>query len=1829
MFKIYKVDAQNSPGGALDYFFTLYRSELQLLSFSRVDTTCAFAAARQVMWSESIGQRRARMMWMDLYASSPDIAAALLQARRKGVIRSIASVTAGSMEYLGLGHLKSCAWQQLRKDWLEWCAAELTPENAAAAIAQHHFEPSDANTLTPTDTGWPDPSNPSAGMHVVVPRSARNLLRTPQEYAAQPLSTQLHEALCDPDFIGIACLQNDSKVTSAEPAGAAAPERSPAPSTHSASSSDVVLQQPKACLEPRIRFRRILQLVVAAVPRPVIATPAALAATHFAWYGVAPYGASMFSQLQHWCRPHWTRNQFAACCGGRCAGKTLPGHATAAQIAAAVRGQHWARSNSLLEPAMRSPSDPCAQAGRAVGPSGGVAHPAVVMDASDSNLDKALLRQPVPVLNRVCCRSWVGEAKIIHTEPIQVRQAEADREWGKCSGQPVQLPASGVDSISHPVPLPTCLASCHTALAPTQYTAPPQPFSLLQLLNQACEADDMLSEPVRQLAERHTSQPTKWLAHGPSDMNVLTHALPTQPSARSTACGASSHSIASDIAQPVRRRRAQGMLATRSSSVPPASRGTGVAESATPDSVLRAGASLARVNSMDALSQRHQSSQASPCTHSVNTPYRRASVAFQRSSSLPSRGSQGSMHRLTEITTAARAGLLHRSHGSVRPSSLHLESLREFVPAAAVVGSECPPAKRRAGRFRAKSTATDREQREDPPQPASIMGMLPQQLVRLLAATPKHAARGTALQGDDSQQSGDTAKKLRELTPTTMSTNVDPAVFPMTPSYVGAGFLADGDEADNQGSLGAAHIVLNSYQNSKDWISRTVPECSASYEPCLQACLHQLSASESEPCSDGDVQHRWEVPSQTNSQQQCTECKPHWPQRCVLGTPCQMAYFCGSNTWSRQPFLVAVDHAARAVVLSIRGTTTGADVVSDLYGIPCSAEVLGNAFGFDGTDRVLHGGFLANAATTYMRLQATNVLRSLLHMSPEGRAAYWNLGRWQQQLYLRHMTDSERRVFGVAWDQPRLQREMLCRAHSRAIARLQSLVQLKDQQAAEGAALDTTEQQAKANAGAAGQLTQHFREETKVQLQSSDAEITTRMNEIFVLQQAAIERYPDAWYQSPASRALLACPHIPDVRGYRLVVTGHSLGAAVASLISLMLRQEFDCSVAPKDFAGLYATFPEIFNSVAGNQASAKAPAWQQGPPNSTQPADSQSSIQQVSLGPTEGGSAAPASREGAPPVNWADRLMASAPMYPLHCLAYSCPGTVCGGQMGSDLAEFTTSVVLGGDMVPRSSARSVQQMTDEALTEFYSVDASKAQIICGLLWCGHQRFRRHLVRPRAPHKPLYPERFLFGSGDGLRGGEVHTPEMSPTELAAGEGSNLKQFNVIREEQTPGTSSSSSPTSAPSAKPSSPPDATPSRATGSTRSGSALLQGGEEQRPPGTFYEHLLQLDEVRAKFDTSTWPRRALRTIVPFWIDLPMSIPFSVLAEQQSQTQSLRKQLKSEQAAYLRLLSTRLHEQGALPRSRISRYSDTAWGPESRTTHQSVACDRLSTGGEAGGAAVPINQLGMPVSAAMSQPGPQTRSKLHHVLANSRADIPGHDAATLQPPAWWFKAMSCLPHQTATSISSNTVIVPDEILAMAQTYNVSPQRAFVLLLRRLRPREFRFVVPGRVLYFEKRLHRPGPAAYLGMVPRILITLFKLLVTCAGWLPCYRFSYIHLSRSAQVADDLARLRPCRAHCCPRFGATPAGIHHNLYAENVLMSSAAQREQRALPNWEYIARTVPEMQSLNLPFRPVWANQHEMGRIILSGSMFNHHRPYRVVDEMYASSYALAADQVKS
>jgi sn1-specific diacylglycerol lipase len=83
------------------------------------------------------------------------------------------------------------------------------------------------------------------------------------------------------------------------------------------------------------------------------------------------------------------------------------------------------------------------------------------------------------------------------------------------------------------------------------------------------------------------------------------------------------------------------------------------------------------------------------------------------------------------------------------------------------------------------------------------------------------------------------------------------------------------------------------------------------------------------------------------------------------------------NRFSLMPYCILLDHESQAVIISIRGSLSLEDMVTDAMIDPESCQELGEEFGFDATNQYCHAGVVACVQNVYQDLQRHRLLESL------------------------------------------------------------------------------------------------------------------------------------------------------------------------------------------------------------------------------------------------------------------------------------------------------------------------------------------------------------------------------------------------------------------------------------------------------------------------------------------------------------------------------------------------------------------------------------------------------------------------------------------------------------------------------------------------------------------------------------------------------------------------------------------------------------------------------------------------------------------------------------
>jgi hypothetical protein len=102
----------------------------------------------------------------------------------------------------------------------------------------------------------------------------------------------------------------------------------------------------------------------------------------------------------------------------------------------------------------------------------------------------------------------------------------------------------------------------------------------------------------------------------------------------------------------------------------------------------------------------------------------------------------------------------------------------------------------------------------------------------------------------------------------------------------------------------------------------------------------------------------------------------------VAGLPeADLVYAQFHNRLSLVPYCILLDHASQSVILSIRGSLSLEDLVTDVHIDPVSVDAVGQEFGFDADGQYCHAGVVACAHNVYNDLQRHGLLDQLLLVS--------------------------------------------------------------------------------------------------------------------------------------------------------------------------------------------------------------------------------------------------------------------------------------------------------------------------------------------------------------------------------------------------------------------------------------------------------------------------------------------------------------------------------------------------------------------------------------------------------------------------------------------------------------------------------------------------------------------------------------------------------------------------------------------------------------------------------------------------------------------------------
>ena len=91
----------------------------------------------------------------------------------------------------------------------------------------------------------------------------------------------------------------------------------------------------------------------------------------------------------------------------------------------------------------------------------------------------------------------------------------------------------------------------------------------------------------------------------------------------------------------------------------------------------------------------------------------------------------------------------------------------------------------------------------------------------------------------------------------------------------------------------------------------------------------------------------------------------------------EVVYVSFDNTTIAKPFAVFLNHTQQSVVVSIRGSLSLEDGITDTIADPVELKIAGKKWGFDGNGRYAHGGFLMAAISVREEIEQSQVLHKI------------------------------------------------------------------------------------------------------------------------------------------------------------------------------------------------------------------------------------------------------------------------------------------------------------------------------------------------------------------------------------------------------------------------------------------------------------------------------------------------------------------------------------------------------------------------------------------------------------------------------------------------------------------------------------------------------------------------------------------------------------------------------------------------------------------------------------------------------------------------------------
>ena len=176
---------------------------------------------------------------------------------------------------------------------------------------------------------------------------------------------------------------------------------------------------------------------------------------------------------------------------------------------------------------------------------------------------------------------------------------------------------------------------------------------------------------------------------------------------------------------------------------------------------------------------------------------------------------------------------------------------------------------------------------------------------------------------------------------------------------------------------------------------RETVEAAADYAVYMIAIYTHLMVIYTQPCSG-----LWCLCYSTIKKNCCTCCSPYEGLRSTNSSTVKGDNFFGANhtglthftrnvqsevvyasydnTTTAKPFAIFLNHKQRSVVISIRGSLSLEDCITDAIADPVEMTSAGKKWGFNGTKRYSHGGFLMAALSIRDEIEQSQILQRIL-----------------------------------------------------------------------------------------------------------------------------------------------------------------------------------------------------------------------------------------------------------------------------------------------------------------------------------------------------------------------------------------------------------------------------------------------------------------------------------------------------------------------------------------------------------------------------------------------------------------------------------------------------------------------------------------------------------------------------------------------------------------------------------------------------------------------------------------------------------------------------------